>query len=77
MSGANFCLCRFCFSIPGRCTGFECRKKAHGGFRNLVDGGDERVFVRFRGVMKAADFSYELKGRCPNLVSGGRRLEIK
>lgn len=43
----------------------------------MVDGGDERVFIRFRGVMKAADFSYELKGRCPNLVSGGRRLEIK
>jgi hypothetical protein len=43
----------------------------------LVDGSGEGVFVRFRRVMKAADFAYELKGRCPNLISSGGRLEIK
>jgi hypothetical protein len=52
-------------------------EKPSGGFGNFINGSDERAFVRFRGLVKAANFPYELKGGVSNFFPGDGRVEIE
>ena len=45
--------------------------------RHVLDGAVEGLRVGLRGMVEAAQLPHELDGRRPDLLVGGRRLEIE
>src|SRR6266567_2375868 len=76
-SRAFACLDGLIFPIPRRCTRLERVEEFSGDCRYLVNGSNERGFVRFRWLIEAADFSHELQRCRTNLILGHRWREIE
>src|ERR1700719_3003297 len=70
LGGASLRLCCLFFPILRRRVGFERTEKTTRDAGYLIDGSQKRGFVRLRGLVKAADFSYQLKRSCLNLFVG-------
>jgi len=77
LGGASFRLCCLFFPILRRRVGFERTEKTTRDAGYLIDGSQKRGFVRLRGLVKPADFSYKLKRSCLNLFVGDWRIEIE
>jgi hypothetical protein len=77
LGGAGFGFGGFFFAAAGRSGGFERAEEAHGGCSDFLDCRVERVFVRFRRFMEAADLPDELKRSRANFFGGNGRIEVK
>jgi hypothetical protein len=67
----------FDFPIPGRRRRHELPQKITGHLGHLLDGVVESRLIVARGSGGSADFSHVLQRRAPDLVFGGRWLEIE
>jgi hypothetical protein len=76
-SRAFSCLYGLILPIPRWCIRLKRVEEFSGDCRYLVNGSNERGFVRLRWLIEAADFSHELQGGRTNLILGHRRREIE
>lgn len=73
---ASASFCGFDLTILGRSGRHQRLEESGRGQRHLLNGAVERLFVGSRRCSKSADLPHELQSRGPDLVVGGRRLEV-
>src|SRR5260370_40610344 len=73
----SFRLCRFFFAILRRSGRFEGMNELCRDSSDLIDGSNERSFIRFRRLVEPGDFSHELEGCRAHLFGGDGRSKIE
>jgi hypothetical protein len=77
LGGASFGLRGFFFAVLRRSSGFERTKQPGRDPGHFLDRGKECGLVRLRRLGEAADLSYKLQRRRPNLIVCDWRIEIE
>src|SRR5579864_7080548 len=77
LGGASFGLSGFFLTVFWRSCGFERTQQPRRDPCHFLDRSQECGLVRLRRLSEAADLSYKLERRRPNLVIGDRRIEIE
>ncbi len=75
--GTSFRFCRFFFAILRRSVRFEGTNELCRDSSDLIDGSNERSFIRFRRLVEPGDFSHELEGGRAHLFGGDGRIKIE
>ena len=70
-------LCRFLFTVPGRCRCFQRSQQPSADAGYLVNSAFERSFIGSRRLVEARNLAYKLERGRTNLLIGHRRIKIE